>query len=52
MIYPGEETKLYQCTVQSVFGYFENDFNNFNRSGVDGEGFIVNYMTRMKSCAQ
>ncbi|XP_059609454.1 NPC intracellular cholesterol transporter 1 homolog 1b [Phlebotomus argentipes] len=52
VIYPGETPTLDQCTVQSVFGYFDHDFAKFNASRTDINGFVINYLNTMISCTQ
>lgn len=49
MVQFGEETKLIQCTVQSVFGYFDNNIRTFNASAVIN-GFTRNYLDKLNEC--
>ncbi|KAF6204978.1 hypothetical protein GE061_019145 [Apolygus lucorum] len=46
---PTAET-LKQCTVQSVWGYFQNDLAIFNKSSTDSGGFTVNYLDILHKC--
>lgn len=46
----GETTKLTQCTVQSVFGYFKNNINRFNASTELKDGTISNYLDILANC--
>lgn len=46
----GEVTKLSQCTVQSLFGYFGNSFSKFNATRITNEGLEVNYLNTMANC--
>lgn len=47
----GKETVLSECTIQSVFGYFMNDYDKFN-SVTDREGFEVNYLNVINDCTR
>ncbi|XP_031627932.1 NPC intracellular cholesterol transporter 1 homolog 1b [Contarinia nasturtii] len=38
-----------QCVVQSLFGYFENKMEKFNKTE-DIEGFTVNYLNQLDKC--
>lgn len=44
VVYPGQEPTLKDCTVQSVFGYFQNDLNSF----INNE----NYFETIIRCSQ
>ncbi|KXJ81281.1 hypothetical protein RP20_CCG020355 [Aedes albopictus] len=48
----GQETVLSECTVQSVFGYFQNDYDKFNNIRTDIEGFEVNYLNTINDCTR
>lgn len=49
MVQIGEETELWQCTVQSVFGYFKNGLDQFNEvANVDG--FVKTYLDHLNTC--
>lgn len=49
----GEATTLRQCTVQSLFGYFKNNFAIFNQSSINEEtGYTSNYLNRVVRCTQ
>lgn len=50
MVQVGETTKLSQCTVQSVFGYFGNDLRTFNSSAVLNDNFTTNYLNTLANC--
>lgn len=50
MVQVGETTKLSQCTVQSVFGYFKNDLSRFNSSVTTSDNFTVNYLNTLANC--
>ncbi|EFN76025.1 Niemann-Pick C1 protein [Harpegnathos saltator] len=39
------------CTVQSVWGYFQNDIDLFNNTIISGE-YVVNYLDHLYSCMQ
>lgn len=47
---PGEITKLDQCTVQSIFGYFQNDYSFFGRVAEDAQGDLINYLNVIAGC--
>lgn len=49
MVQFGEKTKLIQCTVQSIFGYFDNSFVRFNASD-DRTGYTRNYLNTLNEC--
>lgn len=49
MVQFDEKTKLIQCTVQSIFGYFDNSLASFNRSSVIN-GFTRNYLDTLNEC--
>ncbi|XP_053973229.1 NPC intracellular cholesterol transporter 1 homolog 1b-like [Hylaeus volcanicus] len=44
-------TTLNLCTVQSVWGYFQNDLETFNRTTVSGP-YERNYLDHLYECAQ
>uniref|UniRef100_A0A182W4Q6 SSD domain-containing protein n=1 Tax=Anopheles minimus TaxID=112268 RepID=A0A182W4Q6_9DIPT len=48
----GEQTVLSECTVQSVFGYFKNNLAEFNRTGTDLNGYVVNYLDKINGCTR
>uniref|UniRef100_A0A8W7PKU5 SSD domain-containing protein n=1 Tax=Anopheles coluzzii TaxID=1518534 RepID=A0A8W7PKU5_ANOCL len=48
----GAQTVLSECTVQSVFGYFKNSLAEFNRTGTDLNGFVVNYLDKINGCTR
>ncbi|XP_065341040.1 NPC intracellular cholesterol transporter 1 homolog 1b-like [Cloeon dipterum] len=41
-----------QCLVQSVFGFFNNDWDKFNEVKPGPEGSELNYLDHMQSCIQ
>jgi Niemann-Pick C1 protein len=49
MVQVGETTKLSQCTVQSVFGYFGNNFDTFNKTAIVS-GYEYNYLDVLANC--
>lgn len=49
MVQVGETTKLSQCTIQSLFGYFGNSFELFNRTAIVS-GFEYNYLDILANC--
>lgn len=49
--YAGEKPKLDQCTIQSIFGYFTNSFEQFNETTEDFDtGIVRNYLNRIDEC--
>ncbi|KAL1397465.1 hypothetical protein pipiens_009742 [Culex pipiens pipiens] len=48
----GKETELGECTVQSVFGYFQNDYDKFNASYENWDGFEINYLNTINDCTR
>lgn len=51
VVYPGDETTLSDCTVQSVFGYFQNSYTQFNLETTDALGYRNNYIDTIKACS-
>lgn len=49
MTYANQKTKLEQCTVQSLFGFFKNSMDNFLFTDNTGE-FEVNYLNKLDKC--
>lgn len=45
----GQKTILDNCVVQSLFGYFQNDYELFNETDEE-VGFVTNYLNKMDSC--
>ena len=49
--YAGSKTELSQCTVQSIFGYFQNSFRVFNEtSGPNENNITINYLNTLNKC--
>ncbi|XP_066140197.1 NPC intracellular cholesterol transporter 1 isoform X2 [Euwallacea fornicatus] len=46
----GDETTLDQCSIQSLWGYFQNDIESFNFTDVDPLGFELNYLDALLKC--
>ena len=44
VVYPGQETTIKECTIQSILGYFKNDLDLFTRS--------EKYLDTIISCSQ
>lgn len=49
MVQVGQPTKLSECTVQSLFGYFKNSLTRFNASA-SVSGFDVIYLNILDEC--
>ena len=41
-------TRIDQCAIQSIWGYWQNDIDTFNATEDDG----VNYLDHFKACTQ
>lgn len=39
------------CTVQSIWGYFQNDIENFNSISISA-GYEINYLDNLYMCMQ
>ncbi|XP_055525163.1 NPC intracellular cholesterol transporter 1 homolog 1b [Wyeomyia smithii] len=48
----GEQTVLSECTIQSVFGYFQNSYEKFEDVYEDFEGLEVNYLNTINDCTR
>ncbi|XP_033220867.1 NPC intracellular cholesterol transporter 1 [Belonocnema kinseyi] len=49
---PDSETTVNQCTIQSIWGYWQDDVDNFNSASLDTNNFTVNYLDSFKACTQ
>uniref|UniRef100_A0A182NUF5 SSD domain-containing protein n=1 Tax=Anopheles dirus TaxID=7168 RepID=A0A182NUF5_9DIPT len=38
------------CVVQSLWGYFSDDMDDFNEEEEDAQGFVVNYLDKLVQC--
>lgn len=50
MTYEGQRPSLGQCTVQSVFGFFNNLIDNLNAEEIDSDGYVKNYLNKLDKC--
>lgn len=50
MTYAGQNATIEQCTVQSIYGYFANSMERFNRTEPDAEGNVKNYLNELNKC--
>ncbi|BES93207.1 niemann-pick [Nesidiocoris tenuis] len=41
-----------QCTVESIWGYFQNDLAVFNKTSTDSSNYTVNYLNTIHKCLQ
>ncbi|XP_058815387.1 NPC intracellular cholesterol transporter 1 homolog 1b [Topomyia yanbarensis] len=48
----GKETELSECTIQSVFGYFQNSYKKFNDVYYDSEGYEMTYLNKINDCTR
>ncbi|XP_035915743.1 NPC intracellular cholesterol transporter 1-like isoform X1 [Anopheles stephensi] len=39
-----------ECVVQSLWGYFSDDMDNFNEEEEDAQGFVINYLDKLIQC--
>ncbi|XP_014273548.1 NPC intracellular cholesterol transporter 1 homolog 1b [Halyomorpha halys] len=42
--------KVSQCAVMSIWGYFNNDVNKFNKTSTDKNGITTNYLDTIHKC--
>ena len=49
---PSSETTVSQCTIQSIWGYWQDDVDTFNSTDLDKNNFTVNYLDHFKACTQ
>lgn len=49
VLYPGEKPKIDKCLVQSIFGYFKNDMEDFEKE-YEQDGLTVNYLNHLEEC--
>uniref|UniRef100_W8BF01 Niemann-Pick C1 protein n=1 Tax=Ceratitis capitata TaxID=7213 RepID=W8BF01_CERCA len=50
VLYPGETATTDNCLVQSIFGYFQNDLDEFENEYTDSYGYINNYLNQLADC--
>uniref|UniRef100_A0A182UD69 SSD domain-containing protein n=1 Tax=Anopheles melas TaxID=34690 RepID=A0A182UD69_9DIPT len=43
-------TDTQECVVQSLWGYFSDDMDNFNDEEEDAQGFVINYLDKLIQC--
>ncbi|XP_062539405.1 NPC intracellular cholesterol transporter 1 homolog 1b [Armigeres subalbatus] len=48
----GQETTLSECTIQSVFGYFQNSYSSFHSNYTNVQGYEVNYLNTINDCTR
>ena len=41
-----------ECTIQSIWGYWQDDVDGFKRTSTDRNNFTVNYLDHFKACTQ
>ncbi|XP_052898706.1 NPC intracellular cholesterol transporter 1 isoform X3 [Anopheles moucheti] len=44
------ETRTEECVVQSLWGYFSDDMDDFNDEEEDAQGFVINYLDKLIQC--
>lgn len=47
-----DNTKVSECVVQSIWGYYQNDVVTFNDTGKDPLGYMTNYLDRFVKCVR
>ncbi|XP_073833779.1 Niemann-Pick type C-1b [Musca autumnalis] len=50
ILYPGEKTSVDKCLVQSIFGFFQNDWEFFETEYEDENGYVINYLNHLEDC--
>ncbi|XP_074041077.1 NPC intracellular cholesterol transporter 1 isoform X2 [Leptinotarsa decemlineata] len=45
------KTSIDECTVESIWGYYQNDINTFEETGEDPLHYETNYLDRFVKCA-
>ncbi|XP_011198907.2 NPC intracellular cholesterol transporter 1 homolog 1b [Bactrocera dorsalis] len=50
MVYTGEKVTIDNCLVQSIYGYFQNDMDEFEREYVDSNGYTNTYLNQLEDC--
>lgn len=46
------ETDVGECVVQSIWGYYQDDEDNFDTTDTDANGFETNYLDWFLACSQ
>ncbi|XP_055844518.1 NPC intracellular cholesterol transporter 1 homolog 1b [Episyrphus balteatus] len=50
VLYPGEKPIIDKCLVQSIFGYYKNDMQEFEKEYEGPDGLTVNYLNQLEEC--
>lgn len=50
VLYPGQKGTVKNCVVQSVYGYFQNDLDLFEKEYQEDTGFSGNYLNHLDDC--
>lgn len=45
------ETKIEQCVVQSIWGYYKDSIEDFDENSTDPSGYPTNYLDKFLKCA-
>ncbi|XP_018568156.1 Niemann-Pick C1 protein isoform X3 [Anoplophora glabripennis] len=45
------ETNVEECVVQSIWGYYQDNMDTFNSTGLDPANFTTNYLDHFLTCA-
>ncbi|XP_053950504.1 NPC intracellular cholesterol transporter 1 homolog 1b [Anastrepha ludens] len=50
MVYAGNTVTVADCLVQSIYGYFQNDIEEFENEYEDANGYTNNYLNQLEDC--
>uniref|UniRef100_A0A0K8UN34 Niemann-Pick C1 protein n=1 Tax=Bactrocera latifrons TaxID=174628 RepID=A0A0K8UN34_BACLA len=50
MVYAGEKITINNCVVQSIYGYYQNNMEEFEREYVDSNGYTNTYLNQLEDC--
>lgn len=50
MVYVGETVTIDNCLVQSIYGYYQNDMDGFDREYEDSNGYTNTYLNQLEDC--
>lgn len=47
-----DKTVVSECVVQSIWGYYQDDEDIFDETGLDPKNFTTNYLDKFNICSQ
>ncbi|XP_025834125.1 NPC intracellular cholesterol transporter 1 isoform X2 [Agrilus planipennis] len=47
-----KNTKVSECVVQSIWGYYQDDVDTFEQTDTDPQNFTLNYLDHFLACSQ